>query len=254
MKVLIIEDEAPIAQSLVKMIQGLRPEAEIVGITTDIPGSRAAIAAHPDLELILSDIKIDDGMSFSVFDRIRTEAAVVFTTAYDEYALKAFDYNCIDYLLKPISREALERALSRCEKHFPRADTGTIRNVSEQITRKAADFRKRFFLQRGQETLICDVSEIGYIYSEKGITRVFLTDGKWGDLGCSLLEFSQGLQADLFVRVSRQAIVHVGFVGAIAPGPGRDSTVTLKKPFEGISFVITQERKKALLIALNGNV
>ena len=75
-----------------------------------------------------------------------------------------------------------------------------------------------------------------------------------GDLGCSLLEFSQGLQANLFVRISRQAIVHVGFVGAIAPGPGRDSTVTLKKPFEGISFVITQERKKALLIALNGNV
>lgn len=180
MKVLIIEDGAPIAQSLVRMVQGLRPGTEIVGITTDIPSSRAMIAAHPDLDLILSDIRIDDGLSFSVFDKVQTEAMVVFTTAYDEYALKAFDYNCIDYLMKPVLREALERALSRSERHLPRADTGAIRSVSDQITRKTADFRRRFFLQRGQDTMICDVSEIGYIYSEKGATRVFLTDGKWG--------------------------------------------------------------------------
>lgn len=252
MKVLIVEDEAPIAQSLVRMVQGLRPGTEIVGITTDIPGSRSMIAAHPDLDLILSDIKIDDGLSFSVFDKLQTEAMVVFTTAYDEYALKAFDYNCIDYLMKPVSREALERALSRCERHLPRADTGAIRSVSDQITRKTADFRRRFFLQRGQDTMICDVSEIGYIYSEKGATRVFLTDGKWGDLDCSLLEFAQGLQSDRFVRISRQAIVNIDFVGSISPGPGRDSTVTLNKPFPGKSFVITQERKKELLGVLKG--
>lgn len=75
----------------------------------------------------------------------------------------------------------------------------------------------------------------------------------WGDLDCSLLEFSQGLQANLFVRISRQAIVHIDYVGAITPGPGRDSTVTLKRPFLEKSFVITQERKKELLLALNRN-
>ena len=114
MKALIIEDERPIAEAFRGSLLFLRPEIEIVGVTTNIKDSVAAISANPDLDIIFSDIKIDDGLSFSVFDKVDTEAMVVFTTAYDEYALKAFDYNCVDYLLKPVSEEALQRALTKC--------------------------------------------------------------------------------------------------------------------------------------------
>ena len=116
MKALIIEDESPISRMLEQKLHKLRPEIEIVGITTDIPESVSAIASNPDLDIIFADIRIDDGMSFSIFRQVSTEAQIVFTTAYDEYALKAFDYNCVDYLLKPVSEESLERALTRCEK------------------------------------------------------------------------------------------------------------------------------------------
>lgn len=247
MKVLIIEDEAPIATLLENMLRDLRQGIDIVGVTSDIPGSVAAISAHPDLDIIFSDIKIDDGLSFAVYDRVSTNAMVVFTTAYDEYALKAFDYNCVDYLLKPISKEALERALKKCGHRLPRADESIIRETAMDIRHQRVTFRKRFLLQRGTDTLIYEVDHICYIQTEKGNTRVFLDDGIWGDIDISLIELLKSLSPSIFCRISRQVIVNIGFVRKLTPGFGRDTVITLKEPYEQQTFLITQERKKALL-------
>lgn len=247
MKVLIIEDENPIALSLKKKLLQLRPDAIIAGITTDIQGSKEAIAANPDLDLILSDIRIDDGQSFSVFDNIDTNALIVFTTAYDEFALKAFDYNCVDYLVKPVSIESLERALLRCEKRVTGTDKSLIDSAVEQIILRSDIYRRRLLIKRGEETIIADVHDICYILSEKGITRVFLKNGEWGDVYSSLLQLSKELPPQQFIQISRQAVVHPDCVEKIKSGPGRDTTVYLKEPYEKISFVITQERKKSLL-------
>ena len=128
---------------------------------------------------------------------------VVFTTAYDEYALKAFDYNCADYLLKPISDEALERALERCEKHLSRISGEQIRTMSEDIARKGVKYRKRLFLDYGTGTLICPVTRLAYILTESGYTRVFLDDGTFGSTDQSLNDFVDSLDPTLFCRVSR---------------------------------------------------
>lgn len=251
MKALIIEDELPIARQLEKMLTELRPEIEIVGTTTDIPDSVQTIAAHPDLDIIFSDIRIDDGMSFAVFDRIQTDAMVVFTTAYDEYALKAFDYNCVDYLLKPVSAESLERALSRFEKR-QRPGMEAIASAAEDIRNRSVSFRKHLSLTRGLDTLICDVDDICYIQTDNGIVRVFLSNGEWGDASHSLAELESSLPRSIFFRISRQVIIRTDMVGKTTRGPGRNSTVYLKAPYQESSFQITQERKKALLKILKG--
>ena len=116
MQVLIIEDEKTIAQSLSNQLRTLRPEIEVVGIATSITESIAFIKQHDDLDIIFSDIRIDDGLSFNIFKEVTCDAMIVFTTAYDEYAIQAFDFNCVDYLLKPVTSKGLERALLKCEK------------------------------------------------------------------------------------------------------------------------------------------
>ena len=193
MKALIIEDERSISEVLKALLVSLRPDIEVVGVTTNIRDSVKAVSSNPDLDIIFSDIMIDDGLSFSVFDKVETGALVVFTTAYDEYALKAFDYNCVDYLLKPVSEEALQRALTKCETFQPRADKTIIKATSEAILNQEIKYRSRIFLEVGRETVIRNISDICYIYSEKGNTRVFISDGSWGSVDDSLIEIIQSL-------------------------------------------------------------
>lgn len=250
MKALIIEDERPISDALMGSLLSLRPDIVIIGVTTNIKDSVGAITANPDLDIIFSDIKIDDGLSFSVFSEVETDAMVVFTTAYDEYALKAFEYNCIDYLLKPVSEESLRRALSKCESFKPKVDKETIKSTSEAVINKDIKYRRKILLEIGRDTIIRDVSDICYIFSEKGNTRVFVTDGIWGSIDNSLIDIIHSLPPSVFYRVNRQALVNINCVDKISPGLGRESFVSLKSPFDKVQLKITQETKKSLLDVL----
>lgn len=246
MKVWIIEDEKALSKDLSDKLIRLRPDITIEGVSTGIDDSVAAINSHRDLDIIFADIKIDDGVSFSVFDAVETEAMVVFTTAYDEYALKAFDYNCADYLLKPIREEALEKALEKCEKHLSRVTGQQIRTMSEDIVRNEVKYRKRLFLDYGTGTLICPVTRLAYILTESGYTRVFLDDGTFGSTDQSLNDFVDSLDPTLFCRVSRQAIINIDYAEIITPGPSRDFTVHLRAPFKDTVFIMTPEKTKHL--------
>lgn len=250
MKALIIEDERPISDALKGSLLSLRPDIEIIGVTTNIKDSVGAITANPDLDIIFSDIKIDDGLSFSVFSEVETDAMVVFTTAYDEYALKAFDYNCIDYLLKPVSEEALRRALSKCESFRPKVDKETIKSTSEAVINKDIKYRRKILLEIGRDTIIRNVLDICYIFSEKGNTRVFVSDGIWGSIDNSLIDIIHSLPPSVFYRVNRQALVNINCIDRIVPGLGRESYVCLKAPFNKVQLKITQEIKKVLLDVL----
>lgn len=252
MKVLIVEDELPISLSMRALLCELRPSIEIVGIATSISDSVRMISSHPDLDIIFSDIKLDDGLSFSVFDKVSTDAIIIFTTAYDEFALKAFDYNCVDYLMKPVSKDSLERALTKCEKHISKTDSFALKALAEEIRSQKLSYRKKILLERGSEILVCDVCDVCYIFSEKGDTRAFLDNGSWGSVDCSLVELSKSLSSKVFFRVNRQAIINIEFLNKIAPGPGRDSIILLKAPYDKQQFLITQERKKELLDVLSG--
>ena len=250
MKALIIEDERPISDALKGSLLSLRPDIEIIGVTTNIKDSVGAITANPDLDIIFSDIKIDDGLSFSVFSEVETDAMVVFTTAYDEYALKAFDYNCIDYLLKPVSEEALRRALSKCESFRPKVDKETIKSTSEAVINKDIKYRRKILLEIGRDIIIRNVSDICYIFSEKGNTRVFVSDGIWGSIDNSLIDIIHSLPPSVFYRVNRQALVNINCIDRMVPGLGRESYVCLKAPFNKVQLKITQEIKKVLLDVL----
>ncbi len=250
MKVWIIEDERALSQAFSEQLRRLRPEIEIEGISTGVKNTLAVLQGHDDFDIIFADIKIADGLSFSIFDKLETEAMVVFTTAYDEYALKAFDYNCADYLLKPISDESLEKALIRCEKHLTRMSGAQVQQMSGEIVRREVKYRKRLFLDYGHGTLICPVSKLAYVFTERGYTRVFMDDGRYGLTDKPLCDLTESLDPTHFLRVNRQSIVNIDFVDAIDHGSGRDFIAKLRAPFQKIGLEMTSEKMKQLRILL----
>ena len=248
MKILIIEDEATQAAALEAKLCRLRQDIDIAGCTTSIKNSIAFLENHPDIDIIFSDIKIDDGLSFSVFDKVQTEAMVVFITAFDEYALKAFDYNCADYILKPVSDAALERALTRCESRFERIGGDEISTMSREILHHEVKVRKRLFLQKGQKMLIINVEDICYITTERGYTKAFLSDGNWGIPNThSLLDLAASLDKKRFFRANRQTIVNIEKIKSIDAGEGRNFIITLDAPYSDTEIPLTTERRKILM-------
>lgn len=251
MQVLIIEDEKTIAQSLSNQLRTLQPEIEVVGIATSITESIAFIKQHDDLDIIFSDIRIDDGLSFNIFKEVTCDAMIVFTTAYDEYAIQAFDFNCVDYLLKPVTSKGLERALLKCEKHTNRIDLAIIQSLAEQVQKQGLSYRKRMLLENGRETVVTPVSAISHIVSENGISRAFLTNGQSGIVNYSLSELVGSLPPDRFFRINRKTIVNVDQIANITRGDGREATITLNVFNTAVRLPITPERRKELLLLIN---
>ena len=111
MKIVIIEDEAVAQETLARQIRETEPDVEILAVLSSVRASVEWLSENPSPDLLFMDINLGDGMSFSIFDKVDVECPVIFTTAYDEYALQAFEVNCIDYLLKPVTQERLRRAI-----------------------------------------------------------------------------------------------------------------------------------------------
>ena len=249
MKALIIEDERLNAQALKTQIQKLRPGIEIVSITSSIKASTAFLKEHgEDVDIIFSDIRLDDGLSFAIFDRVQTSAMVVFVTGFDEYALKAFDYNCADYLLKPVADNDLEDALARCEMRLPRLSPKGVAQMSAEILSRSVGFRKRLMLEQGTRTTVAQEDDVCYIIADAGGTNIFLKDGTHGYVEESLSQLLQELDPTRFVRASRQHIVALDAIAAFDELPSRrECNLVLREPYSDVQIHIPITRKKELI-------
>lgn len=251
MKTLIIEDERISAERLRDLLLKLRPGMDVSGPVRTVRDAEEYIRRHPDLDLIFSDIRLEDGNCFEFFDKISTKSMIIFTTAYDEYALKAFDYNCVDYLMKPVSSRELETALSKCERRTNLTSDSVIHEMSGDIIHQTVYYRKRLMLNRGEELMVCSVPDICFIETEGGYTRVFLMNGQWGATTISLQELASSLPQDTFFRLNRQVIVNINMIHSLLPAMNRDSMISLKTPYQEKHFQISPERRKKLLLLLD---
>lgn len=246
MKALIIEDEAPLAERLRALLTSLRPDWEILGPAADTRSATSEIRSHPDLDLIFADIRLEDGYSFEVFDAVSTDALIVFTTAYDEYALRAFDYNCIDYLLKPFGKQDLQDALDKIERRAVRTDVKQARAAAAQIGSGRPLYRKRLEMNRGDSTVIIEVDDLVYAEYDLGMVRLWCRDGASGVAGHSLTALQEELDPDVFMRVSRNELVRFSEVGRIRATLGRNKILNLKPPFDQKEIIITAPVVRAL--------
>ncbi len=251
LKVIIIEDEAPLAEGLAASLRKLRPDIEIVAMAADVQQAVDAVQGHPDIDLVFADIRLGDGYSFDVFDKVRTDAVIVFTTAYDEYALKAFDYDCIDYLLKPYELKDIEDALGRYEKRQPSTHVDDSRRVASRLFSGNKAFRSRLELNRIDSTFIVDTQDICYVEYDLGNVKVFCRNGMHGTSSLSLTRLAAELDPAHFIKVSRTHIVNLREILMIKPTLRRNKTLVLKEPYGNVNITVTSEMIRELKQRMN---
>lgn len=243
MRILIIEDEALAAKKIRKMVEENEPGAVIAGITDSIESSVQWLQQEPHPDVILMDIELADGQSFEIFSRVDVKSTIIFTTAYDEYALRAFKVNSIDYLLKPVDPEELRRAFRKLKD---RSGTGLQVLSMEQIIdalkdRTSPAYKKRFLVKQGQRLIPVDISEIAFFYTEDKVSFIRSFSDVRFMVDHSLDELEELLNPEHFFRANRQFIVslksldgiHHHFNGKLKinlrPAPGEDVFVSRER-------------------------
>lgn len=212
MKILIVEDEELAAERLLQLIRELEPEVEAYGPLDTVVATVAHLKTNPVYDLIFLDIQLADGKSFSVFEECDVVTPVIFTTAYDEYALQAFDLNSIDYLLKPVKRGKLKSSLEKfrtLKAYFGKDNPNSqlyelIRNLKMQ---QPSAYKDRFLISKGDAMIPVKVSEISCFYAEDKEVLLLTHDNKRYIIPHSVEEISAKLDPKLFFRVNRQFII-----------------------------------------------
>ena len=218
MKILIIEDEQSSADRLQRMLEG---EHQIVDVCTGNAEVKAFFSDehHAQVDLILSDIQLGDGLSFESLKTVPTAIPVVFTTAYDHYAVQAFRFNSIDYLLKPVDSEELHAALERVQPTMVNglSTTDAIAQLLESVKNQSIRYRERFLIpHRADEYLIIPVSNVSHITIRDGVVRLCTLEGKYHTLNMILEEVESQLDPQRFMRVNRQFIVSAAAVSKLS--------------------------------------
>ena len=212
-KAVIIEDEFPAARLLNKMIQKVRPEWELTVLPGTIEGAVSWFNENPHPDIIFLDIQLNDGISFIFIEQAQPQSMIVFTTAYDEYAVRAFTVNSIDYLLKPIHEERLLEAILKFERLFALSSEHTynLSNIEQLLKsfaeKKEKQFRTRFLISGSKHLYTVQVSDIAYFYSEDKITFAVTKDAKNHVIDFPLNKLEEQLDDRMFFRANRQFIL-----------------------------------------------
>lgn len=209
MTTIIIEDEKPAARLLQRKLEKLEIEVGVMLHSVEESIEWFSKNEHPDL--IFLDIQLSDGLSFEIFEKVDIKSAVIFTTAYDEYALKAFKLNSIDYLLKPIDEDDLQVAISKYKMRLPKQEN-TLQFDFEQIKKMFQNpfdknFKTRFTVKIGQHLKVISVDEIECFFSENKGTYIHTFDNRNYLVESSLEVLEQELDTKDFYRISRKFII-----------------------------------------------
>jgi len=223
MKVLIIEDEELAVKKLQKTLASVDGGAEVVGVADSIRSSVNWLQTNPAPDLILMDIELADGQSFEIFDKVDVKSTVIFTTSYDEYALKAFKVNSIDYLLKPVQKEDLQAALEKLKnlKEMYGNSTGSpslnVDNLVKELQQKLQpkEFRKRFLVKHAQKLVSVDIEEITYFYSDGRLNFFKTNDNRKFVVDYTMDDLEDMLNPEQFFRISRAFYVSVNSIDQI---------------------------------------
>ena len=209
MTTIIIEDEKPAARLLQRKLEKLEIKVDVMLHSVEDSIEWFSTNIHPDL--IFLDIQLSDGLSFEIFEKVNIKSAVIFTTAYDEYALKAFKLNAIDYLLKPIDEEDLRTAISKFRSGFSenknttQLDFEQIKKMFQNPTEKV--FKSRFTIKIGQHLKIISIEEIECFFSENKGTYIHTFDNRNYLIDTTLEILEQDLDPKIFYRISRKFII-----------------------------------------------
>ena len=244
MKILIIEDEEVAARNLKRLLIEAQPNIEVVDILPSIAESVAWFLSPKPIDLIFLDIQLSDGNCFDIFRQVHIETPIIFTTAFDEYALKAFELNSVDYLLKPIHPKKLAKAIEKFENRF-QLGSSTM-NYSELIAQytQANTYKTRFLVKSGQQLVSIEIGQIAYFQRDEIVLLVTHDNHRYA-VNFTLDELETHVNPDDFFRINRQFLVHRMALKNIFSYFNSKLKVDLKPAFKD-DIVVSQEKASTL--------
>jgi DNA-binding LytR/AlgR family response regulator len=244
MKTIIIEDERLAAERLEELIKEIDPSIEI---SAKLPSVEQSInylkQTKPDL--ILLDIQLEDGLSFSIFEKIEVDVPIIFTTAFDQYAIKAFKLNSIDYLLKPIKKEELREALSKY-KNIKTSYLMDFEEIIKSIQNKENSYKKRFLIQYGQKIRKVEIDEVAYFYAMEKNVFLITSCGNTFPIDFTLDKLQEVIDPEGFFRINRKMIVGFDAIKNMIPYSRSRIRIELNPPEpKDVEALVSVERSSA---------
>lgn len=213
MRTIIIEDEKPAAEKLLKALQKADANITVAATLNSVAESVEWLQEHPLPDLLFMDIELTDGLSFKIFESVNITSPIIFTTAYDEYWQEAFEHSSIDYLLKPIKQEKLETALKKYEllkKHF----AANLKNL-QQWQQSPSQYKKRYLVKRGTEYIALKTEDIAYCYATHKLVCMVDCNNQKFILDKSLADLEKELDPQSFFRLNRKYLANINAVKKI---------------------------------------
>ncbi|MBD0849294.1 LytR/AlgR family response regulator transcription factor [Maribacter arenosus] len=244
MNVIIIEDEKPAARRLARLLSEL--DVEVSTMLHSVEESIEWFQNNPHPELIFLDIQLSDGLSFEIFDVVDVQSSIIFTTAYDEYALQAFKLNSIDYLLKPIDDEELENAVKKYKMVKPSTQKLSLdfEDIKKLLVNPLErEYKKRFTTKVGQHLKILNADEVECFYSENKGTYAATSDGRNYLLDTTLENLESELHPEKFFRVSRKYYVNISHIKDIISYTNSRLKIKLNR-YTDQEIIVSRERVK----------
>lgn len=253
LKVAIIEDEIPAARLLSSMISRLRPEWEITVLPGNVEESIKWFSENRHPDLLFLDIQLSDGNSFDFLSSAKPSSVIIFTTAYDQYAIRAFNVNSIDYILKPVDEKRLLEAIVKYESIVPEKSDQPddyLDIILDSLQRREKRFRTRFLIAGVDKFLTLQVSDIAYFYSENKITFAVTHSAQEHIVDLPLNKLSEQLDPDQFFRANRQVILGINAIMHIEPYFNGKIVVSVKPPYK-TQITISEEKIASFKLWLN---
>jgi two-component system LytT family response regulator len=262
MRTLIIEDEQPAARRLAKLLNEVEPSVEVVAMLDSIQAAAAWFRANASSEtlpeLAFVDIHLSDGLSFEIFQRVHVPCPVVFTTAYDEYSLRAFKVNSVDYLLKPIKAEELQHSVEKFKQiralyaaprqgTMPPPPNAHLESLVKNLLRQETTYRSRFLVQRREQFITIAVEDVAYFYSEHKLTHLVMHTGAIHIVEQTLEELETQMNPRAFFRANRQCIVSLQAIDTIHTFFNGKLKLALKPPPHSLDEVVVSREKASML-------
>lgn len=212
MKVIIIEDEKLSAEHLGNLLTKIDSTIEILAVVDSVKKSIELFSNGTEADLLFVDIHLADGLSFEIFSKVEVHTPIVFTTAFDEYAIRAFKLNSVDYLLKPIGMEDLKGALSKFEKVRKRNNSTLVEDLAIAYRNSNKQYKNRFMVKMGEIITTIKTEEITHFMAEDGVVLLSTLTGKRFMVDYTLDHLESLISPETFFRINRKVIIHIDAV------------------------------------------
>ena len=241
MKVIIIEDEKLSGEHLANLLKRLDSQIEIMGIYDSVKKGIEVLKRAELPELLFLDIHLADGISFEIFKEVEIDIPIIFTTAYNDYAIKAFELNSVDYLLKPIGKEELSKAMEKFSRYHQQENKQLLEKLLPLIESRSPNYKTRFMVKLGEQIHSIKIEEVIHFIAEDGIVLLVNQQGKRYPLDYTMEQLEQLLDPQIFFRINRKVLVHQDAIEKI--GTFFNSRLKIHSPYlSEEASVVSRER------------